>query len=50
VYVAKAKSKGDEAQLLIVEHASHHEVVAPGSAAWLTVRSAVLSMLSLEKK
>ncbi|MFC1683417.1 alpha/beta hydrolase family protein [Candidatus Zixiibacteriota bacterium] len=50
VYVANAKSKGDEAQLLIVEHASHHEVVAPGSAAWLTVRSAVLSMLSLDKK
>ena len=50
VYVANAKSKGDEAQLLIVKHASHHEVVAPGSVAWLTVRSAVLSMLSLEKK
>ena len=50
VYVAKAKSKGDEARLLIVEHASHHEVVAPGSAAWLTVRSVVLSMLGLEKR
>jgi len=50
VYVANAKSKGDEAQLIIVEHASHHEVVAPGSAAWLTVRSAVLSRLGSEKK
>jgi acetyl esterase/lipase len=50
VYVANAKSKGDEAQLLTVEHASHHEVVAPGSSAWLTVRSAVLSMLTLEEK
>jgi acetyl esterase/lipase len=50
VYVTHAKSKGDDAQLLVVEHASHHEVVAPGSAAWLTVRSAVLSMLNIEKK
>ena len=49
-YVAAAKRKGDEAQLLIVDHASHHEVVAPGSAAWLTVRSAVLAMLNLERK
>ena len=48
-YVAKAKSIGDDVQLLIVEHASHHEVVAPGSSAWLTVRSAVLSMLNLER-
>lgn len=47
-YVAKAKSKGDDAQLIIVDQASHHEVVAPGSTAWLTVRSTVLSMLDLE--
>jgi acetyl esterase/lipase len=49
-YVASAKNMGDEAQLLIVKNASHHEVVAPGSSAWLTVRSAVLSMLNLGKK
>ena len=49
VYVADAESKGDEAQLLIVDHASHHEVVAPGSTAWLTVRSTVLSMLRLDE-
>jgi acetyl esterase/lipase len=49
-YVASAKNKGDDAQLLIVKNASHHEVVAPGSSAWLTVRSSVLSMLSLAKK
>jgi hypothetical protein len=49
-YVANAKREGDEAELLIVDHASHHEVVAPGSTAWLTVRSAVLSMLSMKKK
>lgn len=50
VYVANAKRKGDEAQLIIVENASHHEVVAPGSAAWPTVRSAVLSTLGLEEE
>jgi acetyl esterase/lipase len=49
-YVATAKKKGDEGQLIIVEHASHHELVAPGSSAWLTVRSSVLSMLNFGKK
>jgi len=49
-YVATAKKKGDEGQLIIVNHASHHELVAPGSSAWLTVRSSVLSMLNFEKK
>jgi len=48
-YEETAKRKGDRVQFKVVEHASHHEVVAPGSSAWLTVRSSILSQLGIER-
>jgi acetyl esterase/lipase len=47
-YAQEAKNKGDDAELTIVEDASHFEVVAPGSLAWPRVKEAVLSILRLD--
>jgi len=49
-YADSAQRAGDDAVLEVIDNASHHEVVAPGSAAWTKVRSAVLSLLEVEEK
>jgi hypothetical protein len=49
-YADSARQAGDDVALEVINNASHHEVVAPGSSAWLSVRSAVLSLLGIEKK
>lgn len=46
-YQRNAQQKGDDVTLIIVEHVSHFNVIAPGSFAWPKVKSAVLSLLHL---
>ena len=43
-YEAAAKAKGGDVELSVVEGAGHFELIAPGSSAWPTVTSAVLSL------
>jgi pimeloyl-ACP methyl ester carboxylesterase len=44
-YTAKARAVGDEAEHIIVKNAGHHELMAPGSVTWPTIREAVREML-----
>ena len=43
-YVEKAKQKGDDARLLLIEKAGHFELVDPQAAAWAQVKEAVLGL------
>lgn len=45
-YIAKAKSAGDSAQLIVIPDAGHFEIAATTTAAWHNVRSAILAMLA----
>lgn len=47
-YTAKARAAGDQAEHIIVKNAGHHELMAPGSVTWPTVRDAVMGMLRCE--
>jgi hypothetical protein len=45
-FVDQAQSRGDDAQLLLVEGAGHFDLIAPFSPAWSRVKDTVLSLLS----
>lgn len=44
-YTQEAKERGDEVTFIVIENASHFEVIAPSSVAWPKVEAAVLSLL-----
>ncbi len=44
-YVERAKQKGDDARLLLIEKAGHFELVDPQAAAWAQVKEAVLGLV-----
>jgi dienelactone hydrolase len=44
-YMQSARKKGENAKLITVKDAAHHEYNVPNSVAWPAVRSAVLSLL-----
>ncbi len=46
-YGALAKAAGDEVEVLDMPGAGHFELIDPGSAAWPTIRSAIVSRLGL---
>lgn len=48
-YVEKARQKGDDVQLLLLEKAGHFEVVDPQAPAWGKVKEAVLGLVKLGK-
>lgn len=48
-YVERAKQKGDDARLLLLEKAGHFELVDPQAAAWTQVKEAVLSLVQTGK-
>jgi hypothetical protein len=48
-YAEEAKKVGDDVSFVVVDNASHFEVIAPGSVAWPQVEQAVLSMMKLHK-
>jgi hypothetical protein len=48
-YAEEAKKVGDDVSFVVVDNASHFEVIAPGSVAWPQVEQAVLSMMQLQK-
>jgi acetyl esterase/lipase len=48
-YAEEAKKVGDDVSFVVVDNASHFEVIAPGSVAWPQVEQAVLSMMKLKK-
>ena len=48
-YEEEAKKAGDDVTFVVVENASHFEVIAPGSVAWPKIEEAVLSMLKSKK-
>jgi len=48
-YAEEAKKVGDDVSFVVVDNASHFEVIAPGSVAWPQVEQAVLSMMKLPK-
>ena len=48
-YEEDAKKKGDDVRLIVIENASHFDVIAPGSAAWPKVEESALSMLKATK-
>jgi acetyl esterase/lipase len=45
-YVARARERGDDAQLRLVEGAGHFDLIAPFAPAWTAVEEAVRSLLS----
>jgi len=45
-YVRAAKSAGDSAELVEIRGATHFDLVSPSSAAWPTVKSKLLELLS----
>jgi acetyl esterase/lipase len=45
-YVERARQKGDDVQLLLIEKAGHFELVDPRAPAWGNVKKAVLELLS----
>jgi pimeloyl-ACP methyl ester carboxylesterase len=49
-YATIAQKSGDEAQMTVIEGAGHFEVIAPGTAAWPTVRKAIRSLLRLTER
>jgi hypothetical protein len=48
-YEEDAKKKGDDVRLIVIESASHFEVIVPGSVAWPKVVESTLSMLNATK-
>ena len=48
-YEEDAKKKGDDVRLIVIENASHFEVIAPGSAAWPKVEESAPSLLKVAK-
>lgn len=48
-YVERAKQKGDDARLLLIEKAGHFELVDPQAAAWAQVKEAVLGLVQTGK-
>jgi len=46
-YTRAAKTKGDDAKLIVIEKAGHFEVVDPKSFAWETVKNEVLALLKV---
>lgn len=48
-YETKARTKGDNAQLTIIEDADHFELIAPHSSAWPAVVESVSTLLKLKK-
>ena len=48
-YEEDAKKKGDDVRLIVIENASHFEVIAPGSVAWPKVEESALSLLKATK-
>ncbi|HET6277806.1 MAG TPA: alpha/beta fold hydrolase [Candidatus Polarisedimenticolia bacterium] len=41
-----ATAQGDDARLLLIEGAGHFDLIAPSTAAWATVRKAILELLA----
>ena len=48
-YEEDARKKGDDVRLIVIEKASHFEVIAPGSVAWPKVEESALSLLKVAK-
>jgi acetyl esterase/lipase len=48
-YIERAKQKGDDARLLLIEKAGHFELVDPQAAAWGQVKEAVLELVQTGK-
>ena len=48
-YVERAKQKGDDARLILLEKAGHFELVDPQAAAWGQVKEAVLGLTQTGK-
>jgi acetyl esterase/lipase len=46
-YAAAARSSGDDVRLDVLERCGHFELIVPASAAWPTVRTAVLELTGL---
>ena len=44
-YAEAAQKSGDAVQLVVLDNAAHFDVIAPGSAAWPTIETAVFSLL-----
>lgn len=44
-YGERAIAKGDDVTTIVVADAAHFEVIAPGSTAWVTLKTAVASMI-----
>lgn len=49
-YDVAARKKGDRVRLTILPKAGHFDLIAPESPAWLSIESAVRSLLRLEKR
>jgi acetyl esterase/lipase len=47
-YEKEARQSGDKVKMIVVENAGHFEVIAPGTAAWLTVEGAIKSLLKMK--
>jgi pimeloyl-ACP methyl ester carboxylesterase len=48
-YAMLANKSGDEAQMTVIDGAGHFELIAPGTAAWPTVQTAVLSLFRIPR-
>jgi hypothetical protein len=48
-YVERAKAKGDDVQLLLIEQAGHFEVVDPQTSAWGKVKETVLGLVQAKR-
>jgi acetyl esterase/lipase len=48
-YAEKAKQKGDDVRLLLIEKAGHFELVDPQTAAWAQVKEVVLGLVQAGK-
>ncbi len=48
-YKAAAQERGDQIEMIEIEHAGHFEVIAPNSSAWPIVERAVLSLVKARR-
>ena len=48
-YEETARAKGDDVTTIVVADAAHFEVIAPGSNAWMTVKTTVASMIEMSR-
>jgi len=49
-YEERARAAGDDVTTIVVADAAHFEVIAPGSTAWMMVKTTVASMIELGRK